>query len=52
MINSTGYFTHNPTTWPPPIPSPFQMSIGRLAMCAITGYPFSVPNEDNHVLSA
>jgi len=43
---------NHPTTWPPPIPSPLRMSTGRLAMRAITGYPFSVPKEDNCVLSA
>ena len=42
----------HPMRRPPPVPSPFLMSTGRLAQRATTGYPFSVPNDESRVLSA
>ena len=42
----------HPTTRLPTCPLPFLMSTGRLAIRAITGYPFSVPKEESCVLSA
>lgn len=41
-----------PTSRPPPGPSPFRMEMGRLAHLASTGYPFSVPKDERRVLSA
>lgn len=41
-----------PTSRPPPAPFEFRMLLGRLAIRATTGYPFTVPNEDKRVLSA
>ena len=43
---------NHPTRRPPPGPSPFLIETGKFAQRASTGYPFSVPNEDNRVLSA
>ena len=42
----------HPTTVPPLQDFPLHITSGRFAICATTGYPFSVPNDDNHVLSA
>ena len=42
----------HPTTVPPPQDFPLHIASGRFAICATTGYPFSVPNDDNRVLSA
>ena len=60
--NQTGFIWNNtrkiltignqPTTCPPPTPSPFRISIGIFAIRAMTGYPFSVPKDDSLVLSA
>lgn len=40
------------TTHAPPVPSLSLISAGRCASLAIIGYPISMPNEDNLVLSA
>ena len=43
---------NHPTTQPPPIPSPFRMRVGRLAIRATTGQPFCCPNDESLDLSA
>ncbi len=42
----------HPTTASPPQVFPLHIASGRFAIHATTGYPFSIPNNDNRVLSA
>jgi hypothetical protein len=43
---------NHPTTWPPPMPSPFHIPTGKFAHRTTKGYALAVPWDDSLILSA